>query len=148
MCGCVYHLRLNILPTTHLPTLTLLYVWSPPAGPTEATIISTNLKCWPNMPGMTIGFPEANMHCYIVDRNMQPVPPGVPGELLLSGPRLARGYVGRDDLTADKFIPNPCLEDVEELLPQSLRQYFRLAYRTGGSVACVCGHLDCAELRV
>ena len=104
--------------------------------------MATNLKCSPNMKGMTIGFPEANMHCYIVDRSMQPVPPGVPGELLLSGPRLARGCAGRDDLTADKFISNPCLEDVEELLPKSLRQYFRMAYRTGGC-QFGCGHLDC-----
>jgi acyl-coenzyme A synthetase/AMP-(fatty) acid ligase len=101
------------------------------AGPTEATVMATNLKCWAGMKHMSIGYPEANMHCYIVDRFMQPVPVGVPGELLLSGPRLARGYMGRPDLTADKFIPNPCYDDVSSLLPEQLRSYFKLAYRTG-----------------
>jgi non-ribosomal peptide synthetase component F len=110
-------------------------------GPTEATVMATNLKCWAGMKHMTIGYPEANMHCYIVDRFMQPVPVGVPGELLLSGPRLARGYMGRPDLTADKFIPNPCYDDVAPLLPDPLRKYFQLAYRTGegqaaGGLAC------------
>lgn len=100
-------------------------------GPTEATVLATNLKCWAGMQHMSIGYPEANMHCYIVDRLMQPVPVGVPGELLLSGPRLARGYIGRPDLTAEKFVPNPCFEDVVPLLPEPLRKYFRLAYRTG-----------------
>jgi non-ribosomal peptide synthetase component F len=93
--------------------------------------MATNLKCWAGMKHMSIGYPEANMQCYIVDRFMQPVPVGVPGELLLSGPRLARGYMGRPDLTADKFIPNPCYDDVSSLLPEQLRKYFQLAYRTG-----------------
>jgi non-ribosomal peptide synthetase component F len=94
--------------------------------------MATNLKCTAGMKHMSIGYPEANMHCYIVDRFMQPVPVGVPGELLLSGPRLARGYIGRADLTADKFVPNPCYDDVAGLLPDPLRKYFQLAYRTGG----------------
>ena len=93
--------------------------------------MATNLLCAPGMKSMTIGFPEANMHCYIVDAGMRVVPPGVPGELLLSGPRLAQGYIGRPDLTADKFIPNPCFAAVEAGLPAGLRPYFRTAYRTG-----------------
>ena len=93
--------------------------------------MATNLLCVPGMTGMTIGYPEANMHTYIVDAGMKVVPPGVPGELLLSGPRLAQGYIGRPDLTADKFIENPCYAAVEGGLPAGLRPYFRTAYRTG-----------------
>lgn len=71
------------------------------------------------------------MHCYVVDDCMNPTPAGVPGELLLSGPRLAAGYIGRPDLTADRFIDNPCYADVEASLPPELRPYFLKAYRTG-----------------
>jgi non-ribosomal peptide synthetase component F len=51
-----------------------------------------------------LGKPDHNVHAYVVDAKMRPVPVGVPGELLLSGPRLGRGYIGRPDLTAEKFI--------------------------------------------
>ncbi|KAI3432787.1 hypothetical protein D9Q98_010372 [Chlorella vulgaris] len=113
-------------------------------GPTEATVMATNLKCWAGQKHMSIGYPEANMHCYVVDRFMQPVPVGVPGELLLSGPRLARGYIGRADLTADKFVPNPCYDDVVEFVPEPLRKYFKLVYRTGDLVRFKAnGEIDC-----
>jgi amino acid adenylation domain-containing protein len=100
-------------------------------GPTEATVMATNLRCEPGMTSMTIGFPEYNMHCYIVDASMNMVPPGVPGELLLSGPRLAQGYIGRPDLTAEKFTENPCYLAVKDSLPKELLSYFAKAYRTG-----------------
>lgn len=58
---------------------------------------------------------------------------GEPGELLLSGPRLGRGYRGRPDLTADKFIPNPFYETTADLAPDT-RQYYQLVYRTGDLV--------------
>jgi iturin family lipopeptide synthetase A len=56
-----------------------------------------------------IGRPIDNVEVRIVDRNLELVPVGVPGELLVGGVGLARGYVGRPDLTADKFIENPRL---------------------------------------
>ena len=77
-------------------------------------------------------FMQDNMHCYVVDEQMHPTPAGVPGELLLSGPRLAAGYIGRPDLTADRFIDNPCYADVDASLPAQLRPHFLKAYRTGG----------------
>ena len=54
-----------------------------------------------------IGRPLANFHAYVLDAQLQLLPVGVPGELMVSGVQLARGYLKRPDLTAEKFIPNP-----------------------------------------
>ncbi len=75
-------------------------------GPTEATVIATWGDLHPESP-VTIGRPVSNYRVYLLDRQMQPVPLGEPGELHLGGPGLARGYVGRPDLTAEKFVSDP-----------------------------------------
>ena len=100
-------------------------------GPTEATITATEVYLPQNTEVVTIGRPVSNMHAYIVDLQLRPVPIGVPGELLLSGPRLALGYVGRPDLTAAKFIPNPCFAMVADLVDPLLAPYYEKAYCTG-----------------
>ncbi|MFM8468568.1 MAG: Pls/PosA family non-ribosomal peptide synthetase [Limisphaerales bacterium] len=75
-------------------------------GPTEATVIATYGDLRPGEP-VTIGRPVPNYFVFILDELRRPLPPGEVGELCIGGLGLARGYVGRPDLTAEKFIPNP-----------------------------------------
>jgi amino acid adenylation domain-containing protein len=75
-------------------------------GPTEDTVYSTwTLRRRGGR--ATIGRPIANEQAYIVDARMRPVPIGIPGELCLAGDGLARGYLHRPELTAEKFTENP-----------------------------------------
>ncbi len=91
-------------------------------GPTEATVVSTYQECQPERP-ITIGKPLPTYYVYILDENLQLCPIGVEGEIHIGGICLARGYVGRPDLTAEKFIS---LEDNKppEIIPNRL-------YKTG-----------------
>ncbi|HEV7919677.1 MAG TPA: amino acid adenylation domain-containing protein [Thermoanaerobaculia bacterium] len=75
-------------------------------GPTETTVWSVLDRVLPDQP-ITIGKPIRNMRMYVADANMQLVPDGVPGELLIGGLGLGHGYVNRPELTADRFIPDP-----------------------------------------
>ncbi|MDJ0903585.1 MAG: amino acid adenylation domain-containing protein [Xenococcus sp. MO_188.B8] len=76
-------------------------------GPTECTVDATlcNLRISDNQP--LIGRPISNTQIYILDKHLQPLPIGVPGELYIGGNGLARGYLNRPELTGEKFIPNP-----------------------------------------
>jgi len=76
-------------------------------GPTETTVYSTLGPVVEGSGPISIGKPVANTQIHIVDRRMNLLPAGVPGELLIGGHGLARGYLGRPDLTAEKFIPDP-----------------------------------------
>jgi amino acid adenylation domain-containing protein len=78
-------------------------------GPTEVSIDVTSWKCEPgNMEkGVALGRPIANTQVYVLSESMDPAPVGVPGELYLGGDGLARGYLKRPELTAEKFVPNP-----------------------------------------
>jgi amino acid adenylation domain-containing protein len=76
-------------------------------GPTETTIWSTVAQVLKDDAPITIGQPVANTTLYILDANLQPVPPNVTGELLIGGLGLARGYHNRPELTAEKFVPDP-----------------------------------------
>jgi thioesterase domain-containing protein/acyl carrier protein len=76
-------------------------------GPTETTIWSTLTRIHSDAGSILIGRPIANTQVYVVDSNLQPVPIGVAGELLIGGAGVARGYRQRPDLTSERFIPNP-----------------------------------------
>ena len=87
-------------------------------GPTENTTFTC---CFPierfdfAKSSIPIGPPIANTRVYILDEEMQTVPIGVPGELYIAGDGLARGYVSRPELTAEKFVPDPFSERGERL---------------------------------
>ncbi len=95
-------------------------------GPTEAAIDVTFWACQrgSNEKIVPIGRPIANTQIYLLDRHLQPVPIGVPGELHIGGVGLARGYLNRAELTDEKFIPNPFSEPRSRL------------YKTGDLARC------------
>jgi amino acid adenylation domain-containing protein len=76
-------------------------------GPTETTIWSTGYLVRDGTAAILIGRPVANTQCYVLDQRFRPAPIGVVGELFLGGDGLARGYLGRPELTAEKFLPDP-----------------------------------------
>jgi amino acid adenylation domain-containing protein len=76
-------------------------------GPTEASVCATIAKCSDQDEKITIGRAIANVEIYILDKYLQPVPVGVPGELHIGGIGLARGYLNRPELTAERFISHP-----------------------------------------
>ena len=92
-------------------------------GPTECTVVATSGRVRPDIDAKglpTIGRPIANTSVYILDENLREVQPGAEGELCIGGLGVARGYLNRAELTAEKFIPDPF----------SLEPHARL-YRTG-----------------
>jgi len=76
-------------------------------GPSEDTTYSTWAEIEPGEERITIGRPLVGTRVHLLDRRLNPVAVGVPGELCLAGAGLARGYLGRPDLTAERFLPDP-----------------------------------------
>lgn len=79
-------------------------------GPAETHVVAayelpTSPDSWPSRPA--IGSPIGNVRTYVLDRDMNLAPVGVAGQLFVGGEALARGYLGRPDLTADRFVPDP-----------------------------------------
>ncbi|AUX21618.1 hypothetical protein SOCEGT47_021040 [Sorangium cellulosum] len=90
----------DVLALPHVERLLNLY------GPSETTTYST----WSTVTAdarPTIGKPIDHTRIYVLDARQQPVPAGVPGEIYIAGAGVARGYLGRDELTAERFVPCP-----------------------------------------
>lgn len=87
-------------------------------GPTETTITTLYWRCEPDYPQTTalIGRPVGNTTLYILDKALQLVPLGVPGELHIGGVQVGAGYFNRPELTAERFIPNPFSTDPQARL--------------------------------
>ncbi|MCU1245086.1 MAG: amino acid adenylation domain protein, partial [Acidobacteria bacterium] len=79
-------------------------------GPTESTV-GAAIGIVSGEEPITIGRPFPNIHLYVLDHGLQPVPIGVAGELCIGGASLARGYLERPELTAERFVPNPFGEE-------------------------------------
>jgi amino acid adenylation domain-containing protein len=92
-------------------------------GPTETTIYSTVHRVERGSGSVPIGHPLANTQVYVLDAARQLLPVGVAGELYIGGDGVARGYLGRPDLSAERFVANPFERGVEARL-----------YRTGDTV--------------
>jgi len=84
-------------------------------GPTESTVCASLALCQPHDKKTLIGKPLSNLHIYILDAHNQPLPPGIPGELCIAGVGLARGYLHRPELTAEKFIAVELFGKVEQI---------------------------------
>ena len=91
---------LSALPTAELHNL---------YGPTEAAIDVSHHACAADEPVGTvpIGRPVWNTQLHVLDALLRPMPVGVPGELWIGGVQVGRGYLGRPELTAERFVPNP-----------------------------------------
>jgi len=103
-------------------------------GPSETTVFSTLTKM--NNDKVTIGKPLSNTKIYILDKNLQPMPIGVPGEIYIAGDGVGKGYLYNEELTSKSYIPNP-------FIPNSIM------YKTGdmgiylntGEIVCL-GRVD------
>jgi amino acid adenylation domain-containing protein len=77
-------------------------------GPSEATVCATLYQCGTVDDGnLPIGAPIPNVHIYVLDEHLQPVPVGAVGEIYIGGVGVARGYLNRPELTAQRFLPDP-----------------------------------------
>ncbi|MFJ3905646.1 amino acid adenylation domain-containing protein [Streptomyces sp. NPDC090025] len=118
---------------TELPWISLVNLY----GPTETTINATACLVDPDLLGdgagsVPIGVPVDNTPCFILDEELRPVDIGTTGELYIGGVQLARGYLHRDDLTEERFIPSPFVPT------ERLYKTGDLAYwNPDGTITCV-----------
>ena len=125
----------------HYPRAEMPFVLFNNYGPTECTVVATSGIVSsgqnPDEPP-SIGRPIANTQAYILDEQMQEPPIGTPGELYIGGVGLARGYVNRPELTAEKFVRNPFSSNTSDRL---YRTGDRARYLPDGQIAFL-GRLD------
>jgi non-ribosomal peptide synthetase-like protein len=107
-------------------------------GPTE-TSVSASFAEWNRGEPVSIGTPLPNYGLLVVDEQRHPLPPGFEGELCITGPGLAIGYLGQPDLTAEKFVPNPLAENTHEQTMYLTGDRARI--EPGGPVHCL-GRID------
>jgi amino acid adenylation domain-containing protein len=106
-------------------------------GPTETTIWSSTERIT-SCDHISIGSPIANTQFHVLDENHNPVSPGTPGELWIGGMGLARGYLKRPELTAEKFVSDSANQDPDTRL---YRTGDEVRYRADGILECL-GRLD------
>ena len=109
----------------HYPSADLPFALINNYGPTEATVVTTSGRIWPvssqepasqlHQPP-AIGRPITNMEVYLLDEQLQQMPAEAAGELYISGVGLAKGYLNRPELTAERFIPHPFSADLSARL--------------------------------
>ncbi len=120
---------LATLPENDLPDLALLITGGEPCpiavadqwaegrafvnayGPTETTVTATVARYTSGEASLAIGRPLANVRTYLLDERLQPVAPGVAGELYIAGDGVGRGYHRRPAATAERFLPDPWVEE-------------------------------------
>ncbi|HEX2294298.1 MAG TPA: amino acid adenylation domain-containing protein, partial [Actinomycetota bacterium] len=117
--------RLTTLPADGAPEVVNLY------GPTEATVITTGGRVDGGVAIPHIGRPVAGARVYILDEDLSPVPKGLPGEMYIGGRGVARGYLGRPALTAERFLPDPF---AAEAGARMYRTGDRARYRPDGNI--------------
>ncbi|MDC0706903.1 amino acid adenylation domain-containing protein [Stigmatella sp. ncwal1] len=103
-------------------------------GPTEASITTASKRCEAGQGKPPFGKPYPNTRLYVLSANLEPVPVGVTGELYIGGEGVGRGYLGRAELTASSFIPDPFSEQAGERL---YRTGDRVRYRADGNLEFV-----------
>jgi amino acid adenylation domain-containing protein len=131
--------RLRVRPPSGLPFELRNYY-----GPTEDTVVATVGIVAPEPDGLlpTIGRPLPNRRAQILDAHLRPVPVGIAGELCLAGTGVARGYLGRPDQTAERFLPDPSGRMGERMF----RTGDRVRLRADGEIEFL-GRLD-AQVKV
>jgi amino acid adenylation domain-containing protein len=106
-------------------------------GPTETTIWSSTYEVLRGSEPIHLGFPIANTQFYILNASLQPAPIGVAGELFIGGDGVARGYVHRPELTAERFLDNPFLpasQTAGAAAPRMYRTGDLARYRANGTI--------------
>ncbi|KAI0970900.1 BcNRPS1, nonribosomal peptide synthetase [Xylaria arbuscula] len=102
-------------------------------GPTEATCGATIQRLLPGKK-VAIGKPNTTTRVYVLDRNRRLLPPGVVGEIYCAGVQVARGYIGRPELTAERFLPDTICDRDNELMYRTGDRGF---FNGNGEVECL-----------